>query len=888
KLSLPDLTSTHITIELATRTYAYPAGIAEDVFVQVGKFIFLADIVVVDYDVDPRIPFILGRPFLRTARALVDVHGEEIILRDGDEQLIFHADNTSKHPHKHGNESINMINFIDITCEDRFLKVLKFKQSNHPSSGNTTPLFYSSPSLTPFETSDSLHEEFANELALLDVIPPGKEDNNFDFKADLRESEFLLHQDTSTESNIETINPILEKFTDELALDYLPPSGDDDDDDDDLFDLKSDNNEWKKLLYGDCNKDINSEKDKNKDSKMKSLVVESNDLLPYIKDETFGILKKFITEIENLVDKKVKIIRCDNGTEFKNSVMNDFCAIKADSKLPTTFWAKAVDTACYVQNRALVVKPHNKTPYELFRGRTHALSFMKPFSKAFRVYNTRTRRVEENWHIEFLENKPIVAGVGPKWLFDINMLTELMNYVPVIAGSRQDYILMPLWKDGSLFDSSSKNATNDEPQSSCDKDGKGVNKDSGIDTHDKSANSININTVGPSINTASTNFDTGSLHINTDSLTVSTASPEATPADFLGDIPEGDMSNINTTYQVPFTTNTRIHKDHSLDLVIGDVHSGRATPVQTIKGLDFGGFAYRVWILVDLPTGKKAIGTKWVFRNKKDERGIVIKNKARLVTQGYTQEEGIDNDEVFAPVARIEAIRLFLAYASFMRFMVYQMDVKSAFFYERIEEEVYVYQPPGFKDLDHPDKVYKVVKALYGLHQAPRAWYETLANYLLSNGFHRGKIDQTIFIKRQNGEFYLYKFMLMTLSLALPRRLQVKQKDDGIFISHDKYVTEVLRKFNLSDVKTASTPVEMEKPLVKDADGVDVDVHLYRSMIGSLMYLTASRPDIMYSVRVCVRFQVTPKVSHLHDVKRIFRYLKGHPKLGIWYPRDFF
>nr|GFA64484.1 putative ribonuclease H-like domain-containing protein [Tanacetum cinerariifolium] len=157
----------------------------------------------------------------------------------------------------------------------------------------------------------------------------------------------------------------------------------------------------------------------------------------------------------------------------------------------------------------------------------------------------------------------------------------------------------------------------------------------------------------------------------------------------------------------------------------------------------------KVWILIDLPHGKRAIGTKWVFRNKKNERSIVIRNKARLIAQGHTQEDGIDYEEVFAPVARIEDIRLFLAYASFTGFMVYQMDVKSAFLYGTIEEEVYVCQSPGFEDPDHPDKVYKVVKALYGLHQAPRAWYETLANYLLENGFQRGKIDQTLFIKRQ-------------------------------------------------------------------------------------------------------------------------------------------
>ncbi|GKD21914.1 putative ribonuclease H-like domain-containing protein, partial [Tanacetum coccineum] len=193
------------------------------------------------------------------------------------------------------------------------------------------------------------------------------------------------------------------------------------------------------------------------------------------------------------------------------------------------------------------------------------------------------------------------------------------------------------------------------------------------------------------------------------------------------------------------------------------------------------------WTLVDLPNRKRIIGTKWVFKNKKDERGIVIKNKARLVAQGYTQEEGIDYDKVFAPVVRIEAIRLFLAYALFKDFVVYQMDVKSAFLYGKIEEEVYVCQPLGFEDPDFPDKVYKVEKALYGLHQAPRT-------------------------------------------------------------CQDKYVTEILKKFGFTDVKTASTPMETQKLLLKDEDGEEVDVHLYRSIIGSLMYLTSSRLDIMFAM----------------------------------------
>nr|GEV99175.1 hypothetical protein [Tanacetum cinerariifolium] len=270
KLSLHDLTLTRMTLGLATRSIAYPAGIVEDVFVQLGKITYPADFIVLDYKVDPRVPLILGRPFLRTASALVD----------------------------HGNESINMINFIDITCEDRFIKVLKIRKSNHPSSGSACPPSNSSSSLTPFETSDSLLEEFANELALLDPFPPENEDENFDLEAGLRKIKYLLNQDPSTESEINIINPVLERFTNEPALDYSPPSGDDDDE---LFGFKSDNDEWKKLLYENCYKDIDSKKIK-KDSKMKFLVieahiVESNDLLPRLLNNDSTLPKSHLSHL---------------------------------------------------------------------------------------------------------------------------------------------------------------------------------------------------------------------------------------------------------------------------------------------------------------------------------------------------------------------------------------------------------------------------------------------------------------------------------------------------------------------------------------------------------------------------------------------------------------
>ncbi|GKD42653.1 putative ribonuclease H-like domain-containing protein [Tanacetum coccineum] len=678
------------------------------------------------------------------------------------------------------------------------------------------------------------------------------------------------------------------------------------------------------------------------------------------KDETSEILKNFIKEIENLVDKKVKIIRSDNRTEFKNKVMDDFCREKgikreysvaktpqqngvaerrnrtlikatrtmlADFKLPTTFWAEVVSTACYVQNGVLVVKPHNKTPYELFRGFKLALSFMRPFgchvtilntldslgkfdgksdegffvgysssSKAFRVYNTRTRRVEENLHIGFLDNKPMIDGNGPKWLFDIDSLTQSMNYVPVTAGTISNESA-----DASYFDSPSKD-DNGEPKSATDdqkQDGDGPNNENvEKDKFEDDSSTKEVNAAGQHVNTASPEVNTVGPSVNTTSLydqnspkemfTIGAShSLEATHVEFFSEEeePEVDLGNITNSYSVPTTPNTRIHKDHPIENVISDVKTYVQTRRMT-KPTSEQGFLSAVWILVDLPIGKRAIGTKWVFGNKKDERGIVIRNKARLVAQGYRQEEGIDYEEVFAPVARIEAIRLFLAYASFMGFLVYQMDVKSAFLYGTIEEDVYVTQPPGFKDPDHPDKVCKVVKALYGLHQAPRAWYETLANYLLGNGFKRGKIDQTLFIKKKKGDILLVQVYVDDIIFGSTNKELLQQKEDGIFISQDKYIVEILKKFNYTNVKSASTPVDLEKPLVKDGDADDVDVHLYRSMTGSLMYLIASRPDIMFAICTCARFQVTLKTSHLLVVKRIFRYLKGKPTLGLWYSRD--
>ncbi|GJW93587.1 retrovirus-related pol polyprotein from transposon TNT 1-94 [Tanacetum coccineum] len=530
------------------------------------------------------------------------------------------------------------------------------------------------------------------------------------------------------------------------------------------------------------------------------------------KDETSGILKSFITSIENLVDHKVKVIRCDNGTEFKNREMNQFCEMKgilrqfsvartpqqnrvaerrnrtlikaartmlADSKLPTTFWAEAVNTACYVQNRVPFGCPvtilNTIDHLGKFDGKADEGFFVgySLNSKAFRVFNNRTRIVEENLHIRFSESTPNVVGSGPDWLFDIDALTRTMNYEPIVAGTQsngfagtkasdnasqarketepvKDYILLPLWTADPPYSQDPKSSHDDGSKPSSD-DGKKViledpRKDSECNDQEKEDNVNSTNNV----NAASTN----EVNVVGEKISIELPFDPNMPA--LEDVSIFDFSrddeddgaeanmNLDTTIQVSPTPTTRIHKDHPLDQVIGDLQSatqtrkmsknltgklglseeptkvisynkgssgieadaGRASTYSVTRSLTFSGI-YQM---------KRAIGFKWVFsRIKMMKKGIVIRNKASFVAQG---------------------------------FLVYQMDVKSVFLYGKIEEEVYVCQPPGFEDPDFPDRVYKVKKALYGLDQAPRDWYEPLSTYLLDNGFQRGKIDKTLFIKR--------------------------------------------------------------------------------------------------------------------------------------------
>nr|GEV29677.1 hypothetical protein [Tanacetum cinerariifolium] len=765
-----------------------------------------------------------------------------------------------------------------------------------------------------------------------------------------------------------------------------------------------------------------------------------------IKDETSPILKTFITGLENKLSLRVKIIRSDNGTVFKNSNLTQFCRLKgikrefsvprtpqqngiakrknknlieaartmlADSFLPIPFWAEAVNTACYVQNRVLVTKPHNKTlmSYYMVEHQVDEGFFVRYSicSKAFRVFNSRTCIIQETFHVNFLENKPNIAGTGPTWLFDIDSLTRTMNYQPVTTGNQtnpgagfqdkfteekageevdQTYLLFSVWSAGSTnpqnnnkdvafdgkehdFDaknpesvvilSSSSSAQSRKQDDQTKKKDKGKShvesftgyRDLNVEFEDCSNNSSNevnaacsivptvrknsfnsrntFNTAGPSITTFSPTYGKSSF-IDASKHPDDPDMPELEDITYSDDEDvvgaEADFNNLESSFPVsPFPT-TRIHKDHPISQIIGDLSSTTQTRSVTRVVKDQGGLSQmfntdfhtcmfacffsqeepkrvdqalkdpswieaiqeellqfkmqKVWVLVDLPYGKRAIGNKWVYRNKKDKRGIVIKNKARLVAQGHTQEEGIDYKDVFAPVARIEAIRLFLSYASFMGFMVYQMDVNSVFLYGIIEEEVYVCQPLEFEDPNYPDKVYKVVKALYGLHQAPRACQDKyVAEILRKFGLIEGKsasipIDtenpllkdpdgedvdckkqivvatssteaeyvaaasycaQVLWIQNQLMDYGKYANTIRRYNTYIyiayagkydsrvdsPTRRKVKQKKDGIFISQDKYVAEILRKFRLTKGKSASTPIDTEKPLLKDPNGEDVE-----------------------------------------------------------------
>nr|GEY28454.1 putative ribonuclease H-like domain-containing protein [Tanacetum cinerariifolium] len=434
------------------------------------------------------------------------------------------------------------------------------------------------------------------------------------------------------------------------------------------------------------------------------------------KDETSGILKKFITEIENLKDLKMKIIRCDNRGEFRNKEVNDFCSQKgikrefsnartpqqngvsekrnrtlieaartmlADAKLPVTFWAEAINTACYVQNRVLINKSHNKTPYDLLNGRSPVIGFLKPFGCHVMILNSLDnlgKFEEKGMKVTLLDTQCLAKHLGkPQDHCSTEVRKSSGNPNPTASTSNPQADQMEIL----IVESSIPTVSSPVPTTYS------------TNSQDPSSNARIISKrVANQVETPSLDNILTLTNWFEDILGVTANSDESNGV-------EADVNNMETTITASPTPTLRIHKDHPKSQIIGPVYTLIQTRNKSKESL------------VDCPQGVRPIGTKWVLKNKKDERGIVIKNKARLVAQGHTQKEGIDYDEVFAPVARIEAIRLFLAYASFIGFTMYQMDVKSAFLYCTIDDEVYVMQPPGFQDPKFLAKVYKVEKAMY-------------------------------------------------------------------------------------------------------------------------------------------------------------------------------
>eukprot|EP00253_Pinus_taeda_P012864 PITA_12864 len=319
------------------------------------------------------------------------------------------------------------------------------------------------------------------------------------------------------------------------------------------------------------------------------------------------------------------------------------------------------------------------------------------------------------------------------------------------------------------------------------------------------------------------------------------------------------------------------------------------------------------WELVPRLKDKIVIGTKWIFKNKLNENREVIRNKARLVCKGYAQQEGIEFEETFALVARLEEIRMFLALSRFQKFKIFQMDVKSAFLNGDLEEEVYIDQPDGFILGNDPKLVCRLKKELYGLKQAPRAWYYHLDKYLYQQGFSKGLANNNLYINIDNDNFLILvvyvddiifgnneeavsqnfasvmqkEFEMSLLGeLTYFLGLQIQQNKDDIFLSQTKYLKQILKKYVMEDSKPVCTPMVTGCSLSANDESATVHQPTYRSMIGSLLYLTSTRPDIMHAVGIVGRFQANPKEAHLQAVKKIFKYLQGTQNYGLWYPRD--
>nr|GEU77268.1 hypothetical protein [Tanacetum cinerariifolium] len=594
------------------------------------------------------------------------------------------------------------------------------------------------------------------------------------------------------------------------------------------------------------------------------------------------------------------------------------------SHAPLFLWAEAIATACFTQNRSIIHRHFNKTSYELINGRKPDISFLHVFealcypkndcenigklgakgdigffigysadSCAYRIYNRRTKKIMVTMNVSFdelsvigFEQRSLKPGLQNMTSGKISSGLDL-TYAPSTITTLQPTegeldLLFEAMYDDYIGGQSSATARTippaQEPQVRPTSMTSTTIADTAPTPTNSSSHATNILVTSQDVDELNPNaMVDGNTFVNPFANT-STSAAESSSSQNV------DPSNMQTFYQ-PYPYEFQWTKDHPLEQNVKEAMTDPAwidsmqEELLQFKRLDVG-------MLVPAPDNILPLTLKWLFKNKHEEEQTVIRNKSRLVVRGYRQEEGIDFEESFASVARMEAIRIFLAYSAHKSFSVFQMDVKTAFLHGSLKEDVYVCQPEGFIDADHPSHVYKLKKALYGLKQAPRAWYDELSTFLLHNHFFKGTIDLTLFIRRFHNDILVPLRMSVMGEMTFFLGLQVNQSPCGIFINQSKYVLEILKKYGMESYDPVGTPMEIKDKLDLDQNDTPIDARKYRSMIGVLMYLTSNRPDIVHATCLCARYQANPIEKHLKEVKRIFRYLRGTVNTGLWYTKD--
>jgi transposase InsO family protein len=682
--------------------------------------------------------------------------------------------------------------------------------------------------------------------------------------------------------------------------------------------------------------------------------------------------KKFPKRSQNEFETKIKKVRSDNGTKFKNTNIEEFLdeegigheffvpytpqqngiverknrtLIEAartmldEYKVSDQFWVEAINRACHAINRLYLHKILNKTAYELLLGKKPNMSYFRVFGSKCFILNKKPK------------NSKFAPKVGEGFLLGYasnahgyHVFNKTSSCVEIACdvtfdesnGSQGEQVDSVVGMEESPSKAIKKLATGEiKPQEQRDEDDDDMLMFKGSCTSTSAAQPGNSGQMSGDSGLPVRNIRTEDRTIWDTEIEPSTPHHDQSQA-------QQEVEPIQHEAQIPHPrVHQNIQKDHPVDNILGSISKGVTThsrlatfceyysfvsslePLKVEEALDDPDWVMamqkelnnftrnEVWSLVERPK-QNVIGTKWVFRNKQDEHGMVTRNKARLVAQGFTQIKGLDFGETYAPVARLESIRILLDFATHHDFKLYQMDMKSAFLNGPIFELVYVQQPPGFEDSKFPNHIYKIHKALYGLKQAPRAWYECLKDFLLRKYFKIGKADPTLFTRKVDKDIFICQIyvddiifgstnqswcedfsrimkkrfeMSMMGELTFFLEFQIKQLKEGTFICQTKYTKDMLKIFDMENAKPIKTPMQPNGHLDLNEDGKAVDQKVYRSMIGSLLYLCASRPDIMLSVCMCARFQANPKECHLMTVKRILRYLIYTPYLGLWYPK---